>query len=190
MQTINFIIVYELKKNFFYKSSMPSQWLLLSPPSGSDLYSSKHLPAVVISWYFSYHAVPVITLNSDFLFPLQMTQCYEWYQCKSKTPRLYYYKSMFHANFTKGGVVRAPDSWLKGRGFESRGRIFFSNPRVDFPCWLLFRYPFHPRVTTVARKKSRSFCQKCRCQVTAKHAYTLRMWILLNRASALVTTCP
>ena len=68
------------------------------------------------------------------------------------------------------------------------GRIFFS--RVDFLCWLLFRYPFHPRVTTVARKKSRSFCQKCRWQVTAKHAYTLRMRILLNRASALVTTCP
>ena len=68
------------------------------------------------------------------------------------------------------------------------GRIFIS--RVHFLCWLLFRYPFHPRVTTVARKKSRSFCQKCRCQVTAKHAYTLRMWILLNRASALVTTCP
>ena len=46
------------------------------------------------------------------------------------------------------------------------GRIFFS--RVDFLCWLLFRYPFHPRVTTVAHKKSRSFCQKCRWQVTAK----------------------
>ena len=46
------------------------------------------------------------------------------------------------------------------------GRIFFS--RVDSLCWLLFRYPFHPRVTTVARKKSRSFCQKCRWQVTAK----------------------
>ena len=68
------------------------------------------------------------------------------------------------------------------------GRIFFS--RVDSLCWLLFRYPFHPRVTTVARKKSRSFCQRCRWQVTAKHAYTLRMWLLLNRASALVTTCP
>ena len=53
-------------------------------------------------------------------------------------------------------------------------RIFFS--RVSFLCWLLFRYPFHPSVTTVARKKSRSFCQKCRWQVTAKHAYTLRMW--------------
>ena len=68
------------------------------------------------------------------------------------------------------------------------GRIFFS--RVDFLCWFLFRYPFHPRVTAVARKKSWSFCQKCRWQVTAEHAYTLRMWILLNRASALVTTCP
>ena len=53
------------------------------------------------------------------------------------------------------------------------GRIFFS--RVDFLCWLLFRYPFHPRVTAVARKKSRSFCQKCGWQVTAKHAYTLRI---------------
>ena len=58
------------------------------------------------------------------------------------------------------------------------GRIFFS--RVDFLRWLLFRYPFHPRVTTVARKRSRSFCQKCRWQVTAKHAYTLRMWLCMK----------
>ena len=58
------------------------------------------------------------------------------------------------------------------------GRILFS--RVDFLCWLLFRYPFHPRVTTVARKKSRSFCQKCRWQVTAKHAYTLRMLFFIE----------
>ena len=35
------------------------------------------------------------------------------------------------------------------------------------PC----RYPFHPCVTTVARKRSRSFCQKCRWQVTAKHIH-------------------
>ena len=98
--------------------------------------------------------------------------------------------------FTWGGAGIA--QWLEHRTRDWKvaglhpcwngGRIFFS--RVDFLCWLLFRYPFHPRVTTVARKKSRSFCQKCRWQVTAKHAYTLRMWILLNRASALVTTCP
>ena len=58
------------------------------------------------------------------------------------------------------------------------GRIFFS--RVDFLCWLLFRYPFHSRVTAVARKSSRSFCQNCRWQVTAKHAYTLRMWLCMK----------
>ena len=48
------------------------------------------------------------------------------------------------------------------------GRIFFS--RVNFLCRLLFRYPLHPRVTAVARKRPRSFCQMCRWQVTAKHA--------------------
>ena len=60
---------------------------------------------------------------------------------------------------------------------RSGGRIFFS--RVNFLCWLLFRYPFHPRVTAVTRKRSRSFCQKCRWQVTAKHIYTLRMWLCM-----------
>ena len=37
----------------------------------------------------------------------------------------------------------------------------------------LIRCPFHPRVTAVARKRPWSFCQKCRWQVTPKHAYTL-----------------
>ena len=60
----------------------------------------------------------------------------------------------------------------------SGGRIFFF--RVIFLCWLLFRYPFHPRVTTVARKRPRSFCQKRRWQVTAKHAYTLCMWLCMK----------
>ncbi len=54
---------------------------------------------------------------------------------------------------------------------RSSGRIFFS--RVNFLCGLLFWYPFHPRVTAVVRRRPRSFCQKCRWQVTAKHAYTL-----------------
>ena len=37
----------------------------------------------------------------------------------------------------------------------------------------LIRCPFHPRVTAVARRRPRSFCQKCRWQVTLKHAYIL-----------------
>ena len=61
---------------------------------------------------------------------------------------------------------------------RSGRRILFS--RVDFLCWLLFRYPFHPCVTTVAHKRSRSFCQKCRWQVTAKHTYTLCMWLCMK----------
>ena len=43
--------------------------------------------------------------------------------------------------------------------------IFFF--RINFLCWLLFRYSFHPCVTTIACKRSRPFCQKCRQQVTA-----------------------
>ena len=39
-------------------------------------------------------------------------------------------------------------------------------------CWI--------RVTAVARKRSRSSCQKHRWQVTAKHAYTLRMWLCMK----------
>ena len=60
----------------------------------------------------------------------------------------------------------------------SGGRIFFS--RVNFLCWLLFQYLFHSRVTAVAHKRPRSFCQKFRWQVTAKHAYTLRMWLCMK----------
>ena len=86
----------------------------------------------------------------------------------------------------KGGgdssVVRALDLWLKGCRFKSlqepRENIFFS--RVDFLCWLLFRYPFHP---LVARKRSRSFCQKCRWQVTTKHAYILRIHVALHEVT-------
>ena len=33
--------------------------------------------------------------------------------------------------------------------------------------------PFHSRVTTMACKRPRSFYQKCRWQVSPKHAYTL-----------------
>ena len=33
--------------------------------------------------------------------------------------------------------------------------------------------PFHPHVTAVAHKRPQSFCQKCRWQVTSKHADAL-----------------
>ena len=78
--------------------------------------------------------------------------------------------------------------WLKRRTRDSKvpgsspgrsgGRTFFS--RVNFLCWLLFRYPFHRNVSAVARKRSRSSRQKCRWQVTAKYTYTLPMWLWMK----------
>ena len=53
-------------------------------------------------------------------------------------------------------------------------RIMMYNVQVPLSA---FRYPFHPCVTAVARKRPQSSCQKRRWQVTAKHAYTLRMWL-------------
>ena len=49
--------------------------------------------------------------------------------------------------------------------------------RIFFPCQLFMltfvRCPFHPCVTTVARKRPQSFWKKCRWQVIPKHAYIL-----------------
>ena len=57
---------------------------------------------------------------------------------------------------------------------RSGGRNFFSG--VSLLCWLLFRYPFHPRVAAVERKRSRTFCQKC----------TLHMWLCMKWHGALL----
>ena len=69
-------------------------------------------------------------------------------------------------------VVRAPDSWSKGRGFEPRQERRENFLHQGPLSVMTLRYPFHPRVTAVARKRSRSFRQKCRWQVPAKHTYT------------------
>ena len=86
------------------------------------------------------------------------------------------------------GHLFHPARWLERRTHDwkvaglnpcrSGGRMFCS--RVDFLCWLLFRYPLHPRVTAVARKRPRSFCQTCRWQVPAKYACTFRMWLCIK----------
>ena len=70
---------------------------------------------------------------------------------------------------------------------RSGRRIFFSSQL----CVLtLIRCPFHPPVTIVPCKTTRSFCQKCRWQVTPKPTYifdpTKSEWatMLLHRQSA------
>ena len=71
-------------------------------------------------------------------------------------------------------LVRAPDSWSKGFGFESRQQRqenFLLQSQLCVP--ILIRCLFHPRVIAVERKRPLSFFQKRRWQVTPKHAYTL-----------------
>ena len=71
--------------------------------------------------------------------------------------------------------------WLERRVCDRK--VASSNPdrerrenfllRSQLCVLTLIRCPFHPCVAAVARKRLRSFCQKCRWQVTPKHAYTL-----------------
>ena len=71
-------------------------------------------------------------------------------------------------------LVRVPDSWLKGWEFESwqeQQENFLLQSELCVPT--LFRCPFHPGDTSVACKRPWSYCQKCRWQVTPKHACTL-----------------
>ena len=56
----------------------------------------------------------------------------------------------------------------------------FSSPGSTFCADSYFGIRSHPCVTAVARKRRRSFYQKRRWQVTAKHAYTLRMWLCMK----------
>ena len=81
-----------------------------------------------------------------------------------------------HLRCRDSSVVRASDSWSKGPGFESRQEqrenFILQGQLSVLSHRLLFRYPLHPRVTAVTRKRSPSFCQKCRWQVTAKSTHT------------------
>ena len=71
-------------------------------------------------------------------------------------------------------MVRALDSSSKGCEFESRReRLENFLLKCQLCSLTLIRCRFHPRVTAIARKRPRSFCRKCRWQVTSKHAYTL-----------------
>ena len=65
-------------------------------------------------------------------------------------------------------------SWSRDSEFESRQEQQKNFVLQSQLCVLaLIRCPFHPSVITVARKRPRTFCQKCRWQDTLKHAYTL-----------------
>ena len=77
-------------------------------------------------------------------------------------------------------VVRALDLWSKGSWFESWQKQLENFLLQDQLSVLLFLYLFHLCVSAVACKRSWSFCQKCRWQITAKHTCTLPLWLWMH----------
>ena len=51
---------------------------------------------------------------------------------------------------------------------SARTAVECSCPELTFRADSFFRYPFHPRRIAAAHSLPRSFCQKCRWQVTAR----------------------
>ena len=77
----------------------------------------------------------------------------------------------FFVTGVDSSVVRAPDSWSKCRGFESlkeRPEYFLLQCQLSVLILILVSVP-HP--CAVARKRPRSFCQKCRWQVIVKNMH-------------------
>ena len=70
-------------------------------------------------------------------------------------------------------VVRVPGSWSKGCRFETQQENFLLQCQLPVlcHCQYLFRHPFHPHVTTVARKRPGSIWQKCRLQLNTHAPY-------------------
>ena len=84
-------------------------------------------------------------------------------------------------------AVRVPDSWSKGPGFkpwqEQQENFLLQGQLSVLTLISVYVPPPCYRSSTYSAKSAGGRLQ-------LKHAYTLRMWLLLNRASALVTTCP
>ena len=66
------------------------------------------------------------------------------------------------------------------RAFKSSMKccsVFKSSPQSKLCVLILIQCPFHTCVTAVACKRPRPFCQKCRWQVTPKHAKVGVGWL-------------
>ena len=82
------------------------------------------------------------------------------------------------------------DQWLEHRTHDQKvvGSVLtgaagsFSSPGSTSGADS-FRYLFHPCVTEVAHRRSHSFCQKCRWQVTAKHTCTTHNYVAWNEVT-------
>ena len=64
----------------------------------------------------------------------------------------------------------------------------FSSPGSTFCADSYFGIHSTSSITAAACERSQSFCQKCRWRITAKHAYTLSMWLCMKWHGCMVYT--
>ena len=89
-------------------------------------------------------------------------------------PLLYMWCMLSTVNGSRDSLlVRAMDSWTKGCKFESQQERWENFLLKSQLCVLTYSVSIPCHVTAVACKRPWLFCQKCRWQVTLKHAYTL-----------------
>ena len=81
-------------------------------------------------------------------------------------------KVLFLVKSSDSLLVRAPDLIERLRVQILAGATEEFSPPESTLCADSYSVSFPPRVTAVACKRPRSFCQKCRWQVTPQHAYT------------------
>ena len=71
-------------------------------------------------------------------------------------------------------VVQASDLWLKGLGFKYLQENFLLQGQLSVTHFGIHSTPV---LMLIAHKRSWSFCHMCRWQVTAKHTYTIPVWL-------------
>ena len=91
-------------------------------------------------WMYTYR----VKWTPVWMYTYRVKRTQVWmYTYRVKRTQVWMYT--YRVKWTQGELSdRVTDSWSKGLGFESRQE---SGILFCCCCWLLFRYPFHPRVT-------------------------------------------
>ena len=108
-------------------------------------------------WYRRNHTETCTSMQIIITFTQRITHSCKYTHMRAHESTLYFPRHTF--------TLACVDSL-------TRQLAFVNSFHINFLWRLLLRSPFHRRVTGVARKRSRPFCQRCRWQATVKHVCT------------------
>ena len=153
-----------------------SAYILLQ--SESVFMTAAVISLLIAHWFPLTHWIPLIWCKGMYTI-IQHVFCHIKYQ----------YSTLIRRAAIAQWLARWTRDW-KVAGLNPRrsggGENFLLQDQLSV---LTYDYPFHPRVTAVARKRSQPFCQKCRWQVTDKYAYNLHMWFCRMKWLDMVVWC-